>query len=353
MTIRCLSIHHLLVALLVGVSGLSQAQPSAPLQQGAGPAYAQNPQAMALADQIATRQKLDRNWVRRAIGQARYQAQVVKLMTPLPAGTPKNWRAYRERFIEPRRISQGVAFWRAQRETLARAEQAFGVPAWLIVSILGVETLYGQHTGNFRALDALATLAFDFPMAHPRAAERSQYFRTELEQLLALKHMGLDPLRLKGSFAGALGLPQFMPSSWQRFAVDFDGDGRIDLFRSTADVIGSVANYFKIFNWQAGLPTHFAVQFDPSRLDLEALLAPDILPTFSVANFIARGAIPEAAGQAYSGALALVELQNGEETPSYVAGTENFYAITRYNWSSYYAMAVIELGREIETAIRP
>ncbi|MFZ9296719.1 MAG: lytic murein transglycosylase B [Hylemonella sp.] len=340
------------LTLAVGLTTV-YAQSSSPKKLAATAAYAGNDQAMALADQIAQRQQLNRDWVRRAIGKARHMPQVVKLMTPLPTGTPKNWRAYRERFIEPRRIAQGVAFWRAQRETLARAEQTYGVPAWLIVGILGVETLFGQQTGNFRAIDALATLAFDFPSAHPRAAERSKYFRGELEHLLALKHAGLDPLRLQGSFAGALGMPQFMPSSWLRFAVDFDGDGRIDLFRSTADVIGSVANYFKIFNWQTGMPTHFDVRFDTSQLDLQALLAPDILPTFSVASFVARGALPDAAGMAHNGALALVELQNGDEAPSYVAGTDNFYAITRYNWSSYYAMAVIELGREIEASMLP
>jgi membrane-bound lytic murein transglycosylase B len=144
-----------------------------------------------------------------------------------------------------------------------------------------------------------------------------------------------------------MGLPQFMPSSWARFAVDFDGDGRIDLFASPADAIGSVANYFKAFNWQPGLPTHYSVRFDTERLDLDALLVPDILPTFSVASFQAKGAILEGAALAHSGPLALVELQNGSEPPSYVAGTDNFYAITRYNWSSYYAMAVIELGQAV------
>ena len=146
-------------------------------------------------------------------------------------------------------------------------------------------------------------------------------------------------------------MPQFMPSSWARFAVDFDGNGRIDLFASTADVIGSVANYFKAFDWRAGMPTHYAVRFDPARVELDALLAPDILPTFSAARFSAMGALLDEAGAAHAGPLALVELQNGEEPPSYVAGTENFYVITRYNWSSYYAMAVIELGEAVAAAL--
>ncbi|HCY14611.1 MAG TPA: lytic murein transglycosylase B [Curvibacter sp.] len=315
--------------------------------------YDSRPEAIALADEIAERRGLNRTWVRQAIGQARLLPQVVKLMTPAPVGVPKNWQLYRSRFIEPKRIAAGVRFWQSQRETLARAEAVYGVPAEIIVGIIGVETIYGQQTGSFRVIDALATLAFDFPTVHPRAAERSRFFRAELEQLLSLQgQKGLDPLSVRGSYAGAMGMPQFMPSSWARFAVDFDGDGRIDLFDSPADVIGSVANYFKTFNWQPGMPTHYAVGFDAERLDKDALLVPDILPTFSVASFTAKGAVLDAAGLQHPGALALVELQNGEEAPSYVAGTENFYVITRYNWSSYYALAVIELGQAVATAMR-
>ena len=319
----------------------------------AGPTYASRPEAMALADEIAARQGLSRAWVRRAIGQSHYLPQVVKLITPPRVGTPKNWQLYRSRFIEPVRVQAGVRFWQAHRDILARAEQAYGVPAEIIVGIIGVETIYGQQMGSYRVADALATLAFDFPAIHPRAAERSRFFRAELEQLLALKHQaGVDPLSLRGSYAGAMGMPQFMPSSWARFAVDFDGDGRIDLFSSPADVIGSVANYFRTFNWQPGMPTHYEVGFDPEKLDKDALLAPDILPTFSVGSFAAKGAVLDEPGRQHAGPLALVELQNGEAAPSYVAGTENFYVITRYNWSSYYAMAVIELGREVAAALK-
>ena len=313
-----------------------------------GPAYAGRDEVMQAADEIATRRELDPAWVRRTIGQAHFSAKAAQFILPPALGTPKNWAVYRSRFVEPVRIGAGVKFWRAHRKHLLRAEQETGVPASLIVSVIGVETLYGQHVGNFRVLDALATLAFDFPAAHPRAAERSAFFKAELEQLLVLSQRSrVSPLSWRGSYAGAMGLPQFMPSSWARFAVDFDGDGRIDLFASPADAIGSVANYFKAFNWQPGMPTHYPVRFDAERLDLDALLTPDILPTFSVASFQAKGAILEGAALAHSGPLALVELQNGSEPPSYVAGTDNFYAITRYNWSSYYAMAVIELGQAV------
>jgi membrane-bound lytic murein transglycosylase B len=197
-------------------------------------------------------------------------------------------------------------------------------------------------------MDALTTLAFDFPASHPRAAERSEFFKRELEQFLSHQNrLGADPMLALGSYAGAMGLPQFMPSSWVRFAVDFDGDDKIDLWNSPADAIGSVASYFKAFNWQTGMPTHYPVSFNKERLDMDALMAPDILPTFSVASFTAKGAVLEGAALEHKGPLALIELLNGPNAPSFVAGTDNFYVITRYNWSSYYAMAVIELGQAV------
>jgi membrane-bound lytic murein transglycosylase B len=318
----------------------------------AGPAYATRDDAMATADDIALRRNLDRDWVRQAIGQANLLPVVARLITPPPVGTVKNWRVYRSRFVEPIRINAGVKFWQANRETLARAEKEFGVPIEIIVGIIGVETIYGRQVGDYRVIDALATLSFDFPTAHPRARERREFFKGELEQFLSLtSRTATDPLSLRGSFAGAMGLPQFMPSSWAKYAVDFDGDGKVDLFNSPADVIGSVANYFKAFNWQSGMPTHYPVTFDRSNLDMEALMAPDILPTFSVASFMAKGAVVEGAALQHKGPLALVELQNAGSEPTYVAGTENFYAITRYNWSSYYAMAVIDLGKAVAQVI--
>ena len=313
--------------------------------------YASRPEALQFADDLAARRDLDREWVRQAIGQAQFLTQVPRLMLPPAKGTAKNWRVYRSRFVEPIRIRAGVRFWQQNEAALARAEREYGVPAEIIVGIIGVETIYGQQMGNFRVMDALATLAFDFPAAHPRAKERTEFFRRELEQFLSFANRSnTDPFEARGSYAGAMGLGQFMPSSWVRYAIDFDGDGRVDLFNSPADAIGSVANYFRGHGWTPGMPTHFGVQFDPARLQLDDLMAPDILPTFSVASMQAKGAVLDAAGVQHTGPLALIELQNGGDAPSYVAGTENFYAITRYNWSSYYAMAVIELGREVSAA---
>ncbi|MES2954999.1 MAG: lytic murein transglycosylase B [Pseudomonadota bacterium] len=308
---------------------------------------------MAFAADLASRRDLDPQWVRQTLGQARHLPTVVRLMQPPAKTFTKNWRVYRSRFIDPVRIAAGVRFWQDNQATLERAEREYGVPADIIVGIIGVETIYGRDTGKFRVMDALATLAFDFPASHPRARERSEFFKGEIEQFLTLQsRLNADPFAALGSYAGAMGMPQFMPSSRNKYAVDFDGDGKIDLWNSPADVIGSVANYFKAFNWQPGMPTFYPVGFDSSKLDMDALMAPDILPTFSVASFTAKGAVLEGASLQHTGPLALVELLNGDpakggSAPIYVAGTENFYAITRYNWSSYYAMSVIELGREV------
>jgi membrane-bound lytic murein transglycosylase B len=316
--------------------------------------YGQHPGAMAFADDLASRRNLDPAWVRQQVAQAQRTPAVARLMAPAPSGTPKNWAAYRARFIEPVRLRAGQRFWEDNRSALARAEAEFGVPASLIVGVIGVETLYGQHTGTFRVIDALTTLAFDFPASHPRAAARTEFFRSELEHYLDLtQRNGMDPQALRGSYAGAMGWPQFMPSSWAKYAIDFDGDSQVDLFNSTADVIGSVANYFQVFGWQTDMPTHYPVAFDAEKLDKDALLAPDILPTFSVDSFTAKGAVLQGAALQHTGKLALIELQNGDPADggspaSYLAGTDNFYVVTRYNWSSYYALAVIELGEKLK-----
>ena len=327
-------------------------RPAQTLPAETGASYAGRADARQCAGDMAARRGLDPAWVRDAIGRARYIPTVARLVQPAPKPFVKNWRVYRSRFIDPVRIEAGVRFWQANRGALERAEKEYGVPAEIIVAIIGVESIYGRDTGSFRVLDALATLAFDFPANHPRAAERSEFFRGEIEQFLSLQsRRGSDPLQPRGSYAGAMGMPQFMPSSLARYAIDYDGDGNIDLTNSAEDVIGSVANYFRSFNWQPGMPASYPVRFDAGRADMDALLAPDILPTFSVAAFTARGAVLEGAALEHKGPLALVELLNGPDAATYVAGTENFYVITRYNWSSYYAMSVIELGREVAARV--
>ena len=352
-----------------GAKHAASARPAAPV---AGTLYGQRADVMQFGADLAARQGLDVDWVQRQLAQARQLPSVARLIMPAPVAQAKNWTAYRARFVESDRLRAGAAFWRANESWLARAEARYGVPAEIIVGIIGVETLYGRHMGNFRVIDALATLAFDFPVGRK---DRSAFFRDELEQFLLLSHReSSDPQVLRGSFAGALGMPQFMPSSVNRFAVDFDGDGHIDLHRSSADVIGSVANYLAEFGWQRGLPTHFDVEPPANAAQRAVLLEPDIVPSFSVAEFIERGAVfgaraptesalatpmpaagasePAAAAAEPGsvrpvGKLALVELHNAGDPPTYVAGTANFYAITRYNWSSYYALAVIELGEAV------
>ncbi len=344
------------VLALLFLPGLSSAQtPSAPKPRSdkvlsdTAPdvvTYGRRDDVMRFGEDVAQRRGLDVSWVQSALSQSRFMPSVARAIMPAPAGTAKNWLAYRARFVEPVRIKAGLAFWRANEAWLFQAEQKYGVPADIIVGIVGVETLFGQQMGNFRVIDALATLAFDFPTGR---RDRSEFFREELESFLMLCHReSLSPLKLRGSYAGAMGMPQFMPSSVNLYAVDFDGDGHVDLHRNGADVMGSVAHYLAEFGWQRDLPTHYDVDAPNDTSDRAALLGPDIVPSFTPRDFIERGAGLGPAGLTTTSKLALVELQNGPVAPSYIAGTTNFYAITRYNWSSYYAMAVIALGEAIK-----
>ena len=340
----------LVLALLLALPDADASGPGRKAPSGtASSRYAGQPAAEQLAREIAERRGWEPEWVRHWIGQAQRLPSVIRLSTPAAVATAKNWAAYRARFIEPSRIEAGRRFWLEHRAALERAEIDYGVPGWLVVGIIGVETLYGQHAGNYRVLDALATLSLDFPASHPRASRRQAYFRTELEALLELaRTQGLSPDAWRGSYAGAVGLPQFMPGSWLKYAVDFDGNGRIDLVNSPVDAIGSVAHYLRQHGWQSGMPTHYPVQVQAEGEALATLLAPDIKPSFDAARFHALGARLAEPALRHAGPLALVELRNGDPlqggaNPSYVAGTENFYVVTRYNWSSYYALAVIEL----------
>ena len=322
--------------------------------------YGLRDDVMRFADEVAERRGLDPAWLRAALAQSRFVPSVARFIMPPPAGTAKNWAAYRSRFVEPVRIRAGVAFWRANGEWLKLAQELYGVPPEIVAGIIGVETIYGQQMGNFRVIDALSTLAFDFPAGRK---DRSTFFRDELESFFVMCHSeNIDPLQVKGSFAGAMGMPQFMPSSFNKYAVDLDGDGHVDLRDNPADVIGSVAHYLAEFGWRRNLPTRFDVAAPVETVDRALMLQPDILPSFTLSDFAQRGAQLDAAAFAADarlqgaggigvGKLALIELQNGDAAPTYVAGTTNFYAVTRYNWSSYYAMAVIELGEAVEREV--
>ncbi len=315
--------------------------------------YGRRDDVVAFAAQVAEERGLDRAWVEDQLAKARYQPGVAKAIMPAPVGTAKNWAAYRARFVEPKRLAAGVAWWQAHAAVLDDAQQRYGVPPEIVVGIVGVESFYGRMTGSFRVLDSLSTLAFDFPKGR---SDRSAFYRSELRAYLVWCALeGRDADTTLGSFAGAIGWPQFMPSSLLKYAVDFDHDGHVDVAGGGDDVIGSVAGYFAMFGWQRDLPTHFPVlpPVDPEQR--ARLVAGDIVPTFTVAQLTEAGAqLPDAARD-FPGPLAFVELQNGDAPATYVAGTRNFYVVTRYNWSAYYAMAVIDLAAALkrEMALAP
>jgi len=344
----------LALASLLGMALPAAASPAAPATPaaitGTTPAafFADPAVVQRFVDETATTHGLDPVWVAQQLQQARHSPVVRRLIMPTPPGMTRNWTAYRAHFVEPRRIQAGVAFWRSHEAALARAEAQYGVPAEIVVGIIGVETFYGRVMGNHRAIDALATLAFDFP---PGRSDRSEFFRDELGHLLAWsRREGIDPTEVRGSFAGAIGWPQFMPSSIGRWAVDHDGDGRIDLRANAIDAIGSVAHYLASFGWQRGLATHHAVSAPPPGPDRDALLAPSVVPSFTAAQMAERGATLDDAGRRHEGLLALIELEDGGRPLVHVAGTQNFFVITRYNRSSFYALAVIDLAAAVAAA---
>ena len=311
--------------------------------------YRDDPRMHAFAQTWASDHHLEPQEVIAALGKAQRRDDVIRLMAPPANVHEKNWGTYRQNFVTSYRINKALKFWRHHARALQAAQDLYGVDAHIIVGLLGVETIYGEQRGRVPTLDALSTLAFDFPPEHPRARERAAYFQGELGALLSLSRATKRPLRQwRGSYAGALGYPQFMPSSWQRWAVDFDDNGQIDLIDSPVDAIGSVAHYLQVHGWVRGLKARWPAQVDESSPLLGQLLAPDILPTLDVPALRAGGVgMPDRIG-AQNQPLALVKLLNGrQQAPTYVIGSPNFYAITRYNQSSYYALAVVELGEAV------
>ena len=335
---------------LVCMVGVQSAH-AKPKRAPSAPAWGMTEEVNALAERLAQAQQLPPDWVKRQLSRAHRLDSVLQLVLPPPAHQKKNWQAYRARFVDARRIQDGVRFWHQHHKAIARASEAYQVPDWLIVGVIGVETLYGQHMGQTPVIDSLTTLSLAFPSAHPRATERQRFFENELGVFLSLARKEPELLKAKGSYAGAMGWGQFMPSSIQRFAVDFDGNGHIQLNKSAVDAIGSVAHYFNQHGWQPGLVTHVPSTLTSQPDQLDTLLLPDILPTFSPERMTELGVTWPEQASPLKGPLALVELQNGAAPSTYVVGTENFYVVTRYNWSSYYAMAVMELGQAVKAAL--
>ena len=298
-------------------------------------------------DEMAQKHQFDRAALTALMGQVRYVDASVQLIKPAPPGKPKNWQAYRARFIEPVRIGAGVQFWNDNADALARAEAEYGVPAEIIVGIIGVETVYGRNTGRFRVLDALTTLAFAYPETPTRAA-RMAFFRTELENaLLFARQNQIEPLSLLGSYAGAVGLPQFMPSSIMQYALDFDRDGHVDLRGSATDAIGSVAHFLVRHGWQRNEARPFAypATVSPARA-WEPFIGQGLEAKFSQEELAAAG-VASAEALPYGMLFGLVDLQNGADGTEYWLATNNFFAITQYNRSYFYAMSVLELGRAV------
>lgn len=257
-----------------------------------------------------------------------------------PAERVKPWKEYRPIFITQARIDRGVDFWRQHEAALSRAETEYGVPASIIVAIIGVETFYGGNTGSYRVMDALSTLAFDYP---PRAP----FFRKELREfLLLIREEQVDPLTLKGSYAGAMGLPQFMPSSFRSYAVDFDGDGRIDIWSNPTDAIGSVASYFSRHGWQPGMPVVSAARVQGERYQeglTQGLEAEKNMAELRQLGWLSQSAIAD------DTPVTAFHL-DGEQGDEFWIGLPNFYVITRYNRSVMYAMAVNQLAGQLVLA---
>jgi membrane-bound lytic murein transglycosylase B len=319
-------------------------------------------------DDMVARDGFSRQELEAILRQAQYVDSAIQLMKPAPPGRPKNWRAYRARFVEPIRINAGVAFWDRNAEALARAEAQYGVPAEIIVGIIGVETVYGRNTGNFRVMDAIATLAFAYPDTPNREA-RMAYFRKELENtILFARESGIDPFSLVGSYAGAIGWAQFMPGSIRQFAVYYDGDGKIDLRNSQVDAIGSVANFLVQHGWRSGEPIVFpatipAAQAPSTSAASDGGSTAGNAATSSWQQFIAQsleakytpeelaaGGILPVTPLPSDMRFGLVDLQNGSEPTEYWLGANNFFAITQYNRSFFYAMSVVDLGRAVRVA---
>ncbi len=307
------------------------------LPAGAGAAgYSEHPAALEFVERVSAEHDFDRARLLDLLARANRQQSIIDAMER-PAEKVKPWKDYRRIFIQEKRIDLGADFWRKHRDTLEQVSEESGVDPAVIVAILGVETYYGRRTGDFQVLDALSTLAFDYP-------KRSPFFTKELENFLLLaREQGRDPLALKGSYAGAMGYGQFMPSSYRHYAVDQDGDGRIDIWDNPDDAIGSVANYLAEHGWRRSAPVAVRASAKPGydNADFNRLRRPEV----SLAQHRDRGLEPlEQMDDSRTAIPLRLEAEGGIE---YWLGFDNFYTITRYNHSHLYAMAVFELSELI------
>jgi len=307
----------------------------------AGSDFISRADVRAFIESVTEEHGIERAEVERILGDVRYSATAVRLTNPVPSSAPspaRSYTRYREKFLTPELISAGSRFWSAHAADLARAQEEFGVPAEVILGVLGVETYFGRNTGTFRAIDALATIAF-------YGERRQDYFRDELKELLLLsRDTGIDPLSIKGSYAGAVGLPQFMPSSYRRYAVDYDGDGAIDLMGSPADAIGSIASYLKTFGWVPNETPFAAVRLLPGS---ETDLVSGLERVHDVSEVQTKGVVFSGRDPP-DGLISIFELPTPGKPSKFVAGFTNFEVVTRYNRSTFYASAVLELGEAIQ-----
>lgn len=263
---------------------------------------------------------------------------VIKAMEKAPEGKPTPWYVYRAIFLTPERAREGAQFWQKNEKALSIVEKQYGVPAQVIVAIIGVETRYGQNKGAFRVMDALTNLAFDYP-------RRAKFFQGELEQYLLLtRDQNLEPLSLVGSCAGAIGLPQFMPSSYRHYGVDFVHNQQINLVDNPADVVASVANYFKANGWRTGEPV--ALRANVTTKDYTRFLTKKLKPIWRLDELKAQG-ITLQTEQMPGNTKVVFMVFEGKNGTEYWLGFNNFYVITRYNSSRYYAMAVYQLSQKI------
>jgi len=305
--------------------------------------YPQRAEVRAFIDELTAKHGFERDRLERWFSHARYSPAVERYMQPpIPFGQ-RNWFDYRARYLDDARVQSGVLFMRSHQAAMERAQREFGVPPEIIAAIIGVETHYGRTTGNFRTLDALVTLSFDY-------LRRAEYYRQQLtEFFLLVREQNSDPLTIKGSFAGALGLPQFMPGSIRSYAVDFDGDGRVDLTTSTADAIGSVASFLAAHGWQRDTPILFEARADEAIVDA---LGRGINAAVTWSDALAAGVAGDVPLPLDTPVLVIdLPVSNaGELERLYRVGTVNFSAVLHYNRSYFYACAVVELSRAIAEA---